>query len=127
MTEQHEPKPNESARSEAVVAPVGTGPGSQEMLVPRLLATLISLTIVALGLMAVFTQHYYGRTSKLGGAEVSLDGAAAVGMGVATVFLGLLPLAFWFPNKRPALVWAVVCIFAAAVAFYISIYGVKRS
>ncbi len=127
MTEQCKPKPNETARSEAAVAPVGTRSGSQERLVPRLLATLISLTIVALGLMAVFTRHYYGRTSKLGGAEVSLDGAAAVGMGLATFFLGLLPLAFWFPNKRPALVWAVVCIFAAAVAFSLSIYEVKRS
>jgi predicted anti-sigma-YlaC factor YlaD len=121
MTEEHDLKPSESARSEAVVALAGSAPGSRQMLVPRLLVSSISLTIVALGLLAVFTQHYYGRTSKLGGAEVSLDGAAAVGMGVATVFLGLVPLALWFPSKRHALAWAVVCMFAAAAAFYISL------
>ncbi len=121
MTEQNDPKLNESARPQAVGALVGKEPGSRQMLVPRLLVSLIGLTIVALGLMAVLTHHYYGRTSKLGGAEVSLDGAAAVGMGVATIFLGLVPLALWFPSKRPALVWAIVCTLAAAVAFCIAL------
>jgi hypothetical protein len=108
------------------VAPVNKQPGTQKMLLPRLLASLISLTVVALGMLAIVTQHYDGRTSKLGGAEVSLDGAAAVAMGAATVFLGLVPLAVWFPGKRPALAWAVVWISAAAVTFCISVYGAKR-
>jgi hypothetical protein len=125
MTKRITPSPNESERSEAIAAPVGKERSSKELLVPRLLASLISLTVVGLGIMAVLTQHYYGRTSKLGSAEVSLDGAAAVGMGVATVFLGLVPLALWFPSKRPALAWAVASISAAAVCFCISIYGVK--
>ncbi len=112
--------------SASKVEPANEGPGTKKMLVPRLLASLISVSIVGLGMLAVVTQHYYGRTSKLGGAEVSLDGAAAVGMGAATVFLGLVPLALWFPSKRPALAWAIVWICAAAVVFYISIYGAKR-
>lgn len=126
MTKWNTPSTNESEGSEAMAAPVSKERSPKEMLVPRLLASLISLTVVGLGIMAVLTQHYYGRTSKLGGAEVSLDGAAAVGMGVATVFLGLVPLALWFPSKRPALAWAVACISAAAISFCISIYGAKR-
>jgi hypothetical protein len=108
------------------VAPVNKEPGAQKMMVPRLLASLISLTVVAVGMLAVMTQHDYGRTSKLGGAEVSLDGAAAVAMGAATVFLGLVPLALWFPSKRPASAWAVVWISAAAATFCISVYGAER-
>ena len=120
MTERKSPSMND------MVAPVRRERSSKKMLVPRLLASLISLTVVGLGMLAVLTQHYYGRTSKLGGAEVSLNGSAAVGMGVATVFLGLVPLALWFPSKRPALVFAVVCMSGAAISFYVAIYGAKR-
>ena len=126
MTKQNIPSPNESERLQAMASRVRKERSSKEMLVPRLLASLITLTVVGLGIMAVLTQHYYGRTSKLGGAEVSLDGSAAVGLGVATIFLGLVPLTLWFPSKRPALVWAVVCISAAAISLYTSIYGAKR-
>jgi hypothetical protein len=96
---------------------------SKELLVPRLLASLISLCVVGLGITAILTQHYYGRTTKLGGAEVSLDGGPAIAMGFCTVFFGLLPLALWFPAKRPALVWVVACFSAAGVAFYISVHS----
>ena len=126
MTKRNIPSPKERERSQAMAAPVGRERSAKELLVPRLLLTLIILTVVGLGTMAVLTQHYYGKTSKLGGVEVSLDGGAAVGMGVATIFLGLVPLALWFPRKWPALAWAVVCISVAAVSFYISIYGAKR-
>jgi hypothetical protein len=101
-------------------------PSSKEMRIPRLLASLVSLTLVGLGIMAVLTEHYYGRTTKLGGAEVSLDGGAAIGMGMATIFFGLLPLALWFPRKGPALAWALACVVAAAAFFCVSIYGAKR-
>jgi hypothetical protein len=94
---------------------------SRELLAPRLLMSLISLTLVALGVMSILTRHYYGRTSKLGGAEVSLDGAAAIAMGFCTVLFGLFPLAVWFDSRRPRMIWAVACLVAAGAALYISI------
>ena len=86
-------------------------------LVARLLVSLISLTLVGLGLFAVFTQHYYGSTNKLGGAVVSLWGTPAVLMGLSTVFLGMAPLALWFASKKAAGLWATGWVAAAAVTF----------
>ena len=91
------------------------------MLVPRLLMSLISVTLAGLGVMTILTGHYYGRTSKLGGAEISLDGPAATAMGVSTVLFGLFPLALWFRSKRPAMLWAIACFLAAAAAFYVAV------
>lgn len=85
--------------------------------VARLLVSLISLTLVALGLFAVFTQHYYGSTNKLGRAEVSLWGVPAVVMGLSTVFLGMAPLALWLSSKKSAALWAAFWVAAAAVTF----------
>lgn len=90
---------------------------ARELLVPRLLMSLVSLTLVGLGIMTVWTGHYHGRTTKLGGAEISLDGPAATAMGLSEAFFGLLPLAFWFHAKRPRTAWAAACLIAAAVAF----------
>ena len=89
-------------------------------LVARLLVSLISLTLVGLGLFAVFTQHYYGSTSKLGRAVVSLWGTPAVLMGLSTVFLGLAPLALWFASKKSAGLWATGWLAAAAITFVIA-------
>lgn len=97
----------------------------KELLLPRLLVSLISLTTVGLGTMALLTQSYSGRTTKLGGAEVWLHGGSAIAMGLATIFLGLIPLALWFTTRRPALVWALACASAAALSFCISAYGAK--
>jgi len=94
---------------------------ARELLVPRLLMSLIGLTLVGLGVMTILTGHYYGRTSKLGGAEISLDGPPAIALGFSTVFFGLFPLAFWFRNKRPRIAWAVACLVTAVAAFYVSI------
>jgi hypothetical protein len=94
---------------------------ARELLVPRLLMSLVSLTLVGFGVMTVWTGHYYGRTSKLGGAEISLDGPAATAMGFSEALFGLLPLAFWFQARRPRTAWAAACLIAAAVAFYVSI------
>ena len=94
---------------------------TKELFLPRLLVSLISLTIVGLGLMSIVTAQYSGSTSKLGGAEVSLDGPAATAMGVSTLLFGLFPLALWFNTKRPAIAWVVACFVAAGVAFYVSI------
>ncbi|MEA2766324.1 MAG: hypothetical protein QOK07_2728 [Gemmatimonadaceae bacterium] len=91
------------------------------MFLPRLLISLVSLTLVGLGVMTMFTGHYYGRTSKFGGAEVSLDGPAAIVTGLGEVFFGLFPLAFWFGTGRSRILWAVVCFVAAGAAFYASI------
>jgi hypothetical protein len=123
MTEQHIPDPNGSDGSTMTPRPASKENRSKELLVPRLLASLISLSVVGLGITAILTQHYYGRTTKLGGAEVSLDGGPALAMGFCTVFFGLFPLALWFPARRPALVWVVACFFAAGVAFYISVHS----
>lgn len=92
----------------------------RELLLPRLLASLISVTFVGLGVMTIVTAHYYGRTSKLGGAEVTLDGPAATAMGYSTVLFGLFPLALWFRAARPRAAWAAGCFVAAAGAFYIA-------
>jgi hypothetical protein len=94
---------------------------ARALLVPRLLILLISLTLVGLGVMTILTGHYYGSTSKLGGAEISLDGPPATAVGFSTVLFGLFPLAFWFRTKWPAIVWAVACLIGAGAAFYVSI------
>jgi hypothetical protein len=91
------------------------------MVLPRLLASLVSLTVVVLGVMTMLTGHYYGRTSKLGGAEVSLDGPAAIVTGLSEALFGLFPLAFWFGTTRSRILWAVACFVAAGAAFYVSI------
>lgn len=94
---------------------------AKDLLVPRLLMSLISVTLVGLGLMDIVTGHYYGITNKLGKAEVVLDGPSATAMGVTTVFFGLLPLALWFRTKRRALLWSMACVIAAGSAFYVAI------
>ena len=93
----------------------------RELLLPRLLVSLISATLVGLGVMTIVTGHYYGRTSKLGGAEITMDGPAATAMGYSTLLFGLFPLALWFRTPRARSAWVVACLIAAAVAFYVSI------
>ena len=124
MSKSNTPGSNNSGSQQTPIdTPKPPSSRSKELLVPRLLASLISLTLVGLGAMSVVTQSYYGRTSKLGGAEVSLSGGQAVGLGLTTIFLGLLPLAFWFSSKRPALAWALACVAAAAISFVVSTYA----
>ena len=91
------------------------------MFLSRLLMSLVSLTFVGLGVMTMFTGHYYGRTSKFGGAEVSLDGPAAIVTGLSEALFGLFALAFWFGTTRSRILWAVACFVAAGAAFYASI------
>lgn len=92
----------------------------RELLLPRLLVSLISATLVGLGVMTIVTAHYYGRTTKLGGAEITLDGPAATALGYSTVLFGLFPLALWFRATRPRAAWVVGCLVAAAGAFYVA-------
>ena len=80
----------------------------------RWLISLIALVMIGLGLWSIASQHYFGRTTKYGGAEVLLDGQPAVLMGLLYISLGVLPLAVWFRTPRAAAWWASVC----AVAFF---------
>ena len=108
----------------AMTSPNVTPPATasaKELLIPRLLMSLISVTLVGLGLMNIVTRHYYGVTNKLGRVEVTLDGPSATAMGVTTVLFGLLPLALWFRTKQRALLWVIACVIAAGSAFYVAI------
>ena len=93
---------------------------SKKLLIPRIMASLLSLIIVVIGSMAVMTAHYYIRNGRLG-MEITLDGSPAIAMGVSTIFLGLLPLTLWFPNKRPKATWLIFCFVAATVAYCVSV------
>ena len=94
---------------------------SKELLIPRIMASLLCLLIVVLGAMAVMTAHYYIRNGRLG-MEITLDGSPAVAMGASTIFLGLLPLALWFRTKRARAVWLLFCFTAAAVGYGVSVF-----
>jgi hypothetical protein len=82
----------------------------EDLFVARLLVTLISVVIVGLGIFSICTEHYYGRTSKLGGAEVILDGARAVKVGIGYCIFGLAPLSLWFKTPKAAGLFAGVCL-----------------
>ncbi len=90
-------------------------------MVPRLLATLVSFTVIGMGLLAMVTHHYHGRTATPGGPEHSLEGIAAIVMGLSTVLAGMTPLALWFETKRNALIWAFACTVAAAIVFLVAL------
>jgi cation transport ATPase len=94
---------------------------SKELLIPRIMASLLCLIIVVIGAMAVMTAHYYLRNGRLG-MEITLEGLPAVAMGASTIFLGLLPLALWFRTKRTRVVWLILCFVAAAVAYGVSVF-----
>lgn len=117
-----EPSATEVARLRAEPSTrTSTGTRTRELLLARLLASVVSVAIVGLGIMDIWTRHYYGRTTKLRGAEVTVDGGPAVAMGVCTVLFGLFPLALWFRDRRPAIAWMMLCFITAGVAFYISL------
>lgn len=82
----------------------------RERRLARWLALLFSAVFMGLGFWSVVTAGYYGRTTKLGGAEVWLSGQPAVRMGMAIMALGLLPLALWFRSKEWAASWAAVSV-----------------
>lgn len=90
-------------------------PASNRLLA-RVLATLIALVFTGLGVMAVVTGHYDGRSSRWG-SEVALDGGPALFMGLALVAMGLFPLGIWFRTRRQALIWVLLCFAVAAAAF----------
>lgn len=76
----------------------------------RWLATVFSAGLVGLGLWEAFTASYYGRSTRNGGAEVFLDGRAAVMAGLGEALIGLAPLALWANTPRRAGIWMGVCL-----------------
>ncbi len=73
------------------------------------LALLMSLTFVALGLLSMVTEHYYGRSSRTG-SEYMADGAEAVLIGIGQIVFGLAPMALWAKSAKAAGYWAAGCL-----------------
>ena len=94
-----------------------------DMRLPRWLAAVFALSMIGLGMWSILSEHYFGRTDKLGGAEVTLDGQAAVLMGLLYISLGLLPLGLWFRSPGAAAWWASLCSVAFLGLLLASIYG----
>lgn len=69
-----------------MVAEVKT-PAHSNLRLVRWLSSLIASAMIGLGLWSIASQHYFGRTTKFGGAEVSLDGQPAVLMGLLYISL----------------------------------------
>lgn len=93
---------------------------TRDLRLGRMLVSLISLTFVLLGLMAIVTEYYYGRTTKLGGAEVTLYGNQAVVAGTCMMVFGLSPLALWAKTPKMAGVWASGCIIVSFAIWLLS-------
>ena len=83
----------------------------------------MALAMVGLGLWSIASQHYFGRTTKYGGAEVSLDGQRAVCIGLLYISLGLLPLGVWLRTPRAAAWWGTGCALAFFALLAAVVYG----
>jgi len=79
----------------------------------RVLMTLISAVFVGLGALAILTEVHTASTRRQG--IVTLEGDAAVQVGVLMVALGLLPLAVWAKTPLQAKVWIGICASAFGV------------
>ena len=77
--------------------------------VARFLFGLISLTVVALGVLAVVTEYAPARSTPFGMAGPLFDGDA-VHFGVTMIFVGLAPLGFFARTARGAGWWAGGCM-----------------
>lgn len=84
------------------------------------LVLLITIVISGLGAKAIFTTEYFGSTTKLGGSIVVLYGSSAQWAGGFLFFLGLLPIAILFKNKKSALRWFIGVFSASTACFLIS-------
>ncbi len=62
------------------------------------------------GVFIIATEHYYGRTTKLHGAEVSADGLQAVITGIGIIVIGLAPMSLWAKSGKVAGLWAAACL-----------------
>ena len=86
------------------------------------LAFGISAFMLAYGFFIIATQHYYGRTDKYGGAEVSADGWQAIIMGIAIIVIGLTPMCLWMKSGKAAGFWAGTCMIIGIVLFLAPAY-----
>jgi hypothetical protein len=86
------------------------------------LAAGMSAFMCAYGIFIITTQHYYGHTSKLGGAEVSADGSEAIVIGIATIILGLTPMSLWAKSGQAAGLWAAACMILGVLLFLVPFY-----
>ena len=86
------------------------------------LALGMSTIMLAYGFFIIATQHYYGRTNKYGGAEVSADGWQAIIMGVAIIVIGLTPICLWMKSGKAAGFWAGTCMIIGIVLFITPAY-----
>lgn len=90
----------------------------------RLLGTLISAVFALIGLMTIWTQHYYGRSTKHGLLEVNRDGPPAIALGLMQIAFGAMPLGLWGRNGKQAGTWAAVC---ALIGFAALVLGIRLS
>ncbi len=86
------------------------------------LAAGMSTCLFAFGVFIIITEHYYGYTSKYGGAEVSADGSDAIVIGIATIILGLTPMALWAKSGKAAGFWAGSCMILGVILFLAPFY-----
>lgn len=96
---------------------------SRGLRIARVLATVVALPMFALGVRSIWTEHYYGYTSKYGGSELVLAGVDAQVMGLLYIALGALPLALWLRTPKAGAWWATVCatMFVGLLGF--GLYG----
>ena len=86
------------------------------------LAAGMSAFMLAYGTFIIATQHYYGRTDKYGGAEVSVDGLQANLIGVAIIVIGLTPMCLWMKSSKAAGFWAGICMIVGIILFLAPAY-----
>jgi hypothetical protein len=101
--------------------PAGIKP--RDLMLLRVLLSIIASTLIGLGVLAIRTQHLYSRTKS--GAEFSLDGPAAIAGGAILLLFGMVPLAVWFNTGRHRLMWALSCAFAAMLVLGYSLYFLR--
>ncbi len=99
-------------------------PTEPKMISPlaKWVAAGMSAFFFAFGVFIIVTEHYYGYTSKHGGAEVSADGSDAILLGVATIILGLTPMALWAKSGTAAGFWAGSCMILGVILFLAPFY-----
>jgi hypothetical protein len=88
--------------------------------VARFLFALISLTVVALGVLAVVTEFAPARSTRFGMAGPLFDGDA-VHFGVTMIFVGLAPLGFFARTARGAGWWAGGCMALALLTLFVGL------
>ena len=82
----------------------------------------MSIFMCGYGLFVVFTQHYFGSTSRHGYVEINTNGIDAVLIGIAIIFLGLTPMSLWAKSGKSAGIWAGSCMISGILLFLIPFY-----